>query len=171
MEHIFLVDPIGKLPDKLVCLKRLSSLTGWDFLTGLFRSIHIFLGVPSSSRPFTIYFRSCGKWKARAPNGIFQSKFLRSICTDAEANDDFITSCLTDKDFEDKLKPEDIKLSSAMAMSAAAVSPHLGKHEDAERRYAHFFTVFDIEIATKIVYNMTGERGNSRQDIFGQVRL
>ena len=56
MEHIFLVDPIGKLPEKPVCLKRLSSLTGWDFSTGLFRSIHILLGFPSSSRPFTIYF-------------------------------------------------------------------------------------------------------------------
>ena len=57
MEHIFLVDPVGKLPAKPVCLKRLSSLTGWDFSTGVFRSIHIFLGFPSSSRPFTIYFR------------------------------------------------------------------------------------------------------------------
>ena len=57
MEHIFLVDLIGKLPEKPVCLKKLSSLTGWDFSTGLFRSIHIFLGFPSSSRPFTIYFR------------------------------------------------------------------------------------------------------------------
>ena len=57
MKHIFLVDPIGKLPEKPVCLKRLSSLTGWDFSTGLFRSIHILLGFPSSSRPCTIYFR------------------------------------------------------------------------------------------------------------------
>ena len=58
MEHIFLVDPIGKLPAKPVCLKRLSSLTGWHVSTGLFRSIHIFLGFPSSSRPFAIYVRS-----------------------------------------------------------------------------------------------------------------
>ena len=58
MEHIFLVDSIGKLPDKPVCLKRLSSLTGCDVSTVLFRSIHIFLGFPSSSRPFAIYFRS-----------------------------------------------------------------------------------------------------------------
>ena len=57
MEHMCLVDPIGKLPEKPVCLKRLSSLTGWDFSIGLFRSIHIFLGLPSSSRPFPIYFR------------------------------------------------------------------------------------------------------------------
>ena len=55
MEHIFLVDPIGKLPEN--CLKRLSSLTGWDVSTGLFRSIHIFRGFPSRSRPCTIYFR------------------------------------------------------------------------------------------------------------------
>ena len=85
MEHIFLVDPIGKLPEKPVCLKRLSSLTGWDFSTGLFRSIHILLGFPSTApgpvRYISGFFRSYGKWKARAPNGIFQSKFLRSICT------------------------------------------------------------------------------------------
>ena len=58
MEHIFLVDPIGKLLEKPVCLKRLPSLTSWDVSTGLFRFIHIFLGFPSSSRPFTIDFRS-----------------------------------------------------------------------------------------------------------------
>ena len=58
MEHIFLVDPNRKLPEKTVCLKRLPSLTGWDVSTGLFRSIHIFLGFAFSSRPFTIYFRS-----------------------------------------------------------------------------------------------------------------
>ena len=58
MEHIFLVDPIGKLPEKPVCLERLSSLNSWDVSTGLFRFIHIFLGFPSSSRPFAIYFRS-----------------------------------------------------------------------------------------------------------------
>ena len=55
MEHILLVDPIGKLPEKPVCLKRLSSLTGWDFSTGLFRSIHILLGFPSSSRSYDIF--------------------------------------------------------------------------------------------------------------------
>ena len=43
---------------KTVCFKRLSSLTGWDVSTGLFRSIHIFLGFPSSSRSFAIYFQS-----------------------------------------------------------------------------------------------------------------
>ena len=58
MEHIFLVDPIGKLLENTACLKRLSSLTGWDVSTGLFRSIHTYLGFPSSSRLFMIYFRS-----------------------------------------------------------------------------------------------------------------
>ena len=86
-------------------------------------------------------------------------------------HDDFITSCLRDNDFADKLKPKEIKLSSAMAMSAAAVSQHLGKNEDAERQFTHCFTVFGIEMATDIVYNMTGEGGNSRKDILGQVRL
>ena len=86
-------------------------------------------------------------------------------------DDGFITSCLKDNDFADKLKPEEIKLSSAMAMSAAAVSQHLGKNEDFERQFTHFFTAFGIEMATDIVYNMAGERGNSMKDIVGQVRL
>ena len=58
MEHIFLFDPIGKLPEKNGVLEKVvSSLTGWNFSTDLFRSIHILLGFPSNSRPFTIYFR------------------------------------------------------------------------------------------------------------------
>ena len=46
--------PNRKITRKNGSLKRLSSLTGWDFSAGLFRSIHIFLGFPSSSRPFGI---------------------------------------------------------------------------------------------------------------------
>jgi hypothetical protein len=46
-----------------------------------------------------------------------------------------------DHDFGNKLKPSDIKLSSAMAMSAAAVSPYLRKNEESERQLTHILTV------------------------------
>ena len=101
----------------------------------------------------------------------------RPTTSEAEAagpshpSDEFITSCLKGGNFAGKLKPKEIKLSSAMAMSAAAVSPYLGKNEDVERQFTHFFSVFGVEMATDIVYNMTGERGNSDDDKAGKVRL
>ena len=60
--------------------------------------------------------------------------------------------------FGNKLTPGDIKLSSAMAMSAAAVSPYLGKYEERERQFKHILTVCGIEMAADIVYDMEGER-------------
>ena len=70
--------------------------------------------------------------------------------------------------FGNKLEPSDIKLSSAMAMSAAAVSPYAGKNENMERLCTHFFTMFGIEMGANIVYDMTGERKN---DCCGQVTI
>ena len=85
----------------------------------------------------------------------------------------FIDRCLKDEEFTGKLEPEHIKLSSAMAMSAAAVSPYLGKNEDVERQFTHFFSVFGIEMATDMVHNMVREKcGDSWKDqIFWTVRL
>ncbi len=60
--------------------------------------------------------------------------------------------------FGNKLTPSDIKLSSAMAMSAAALSPYLGKYEEHERQLTHIFTVCGAEMAADIVYDMKGER-------------
>ena len=37
MQHTLLVDTIGKLTRKTVSLKRISSFTGWEVSTGLFR--------------------------------------------------------------------------------------------------------------------------------------
>ncbi len=71
-------------------------------------------------------------------------------------------------DFGSKLTPGDIKLSSAMAMSAAAVSPYLGKHEESERQFTHILTVCGIEMAANIVYDITGERN---EHWCGQVRF
>jgi hypothetical protein len=45
-----------------------------------------------------------------------------------------------------------------MAMSAAAVSPYLGKNEETERKLTHILTVCGIEMAANIVYDMDSER-------------
>ena len=66
--------------------------------------------------------------------------------------------CLTSEEFQKNFKPGDIKLSSAMAMSAAAMSPYLGKYEDEERQATHILTVLGMEMAASTVYNMKGER-------------
>ena len=91
----------------------------------------------------------------------------------SQPSNEFINRCLEDKYFTDKLKPKHIKLSSAMAMSAAAVSPYLGKNEDVERQFTHFFSVFGIEMATDMVHNMVNEElGDSwKKQIFWTVRL
>ncbi|XP_028408495.1 uncharacterized protein LOC114531051, partial [Dendronephthya gigantea] len=73
--------------------------------------------------------------------------------------DKFRTSCLNGKDFKRKLKPSDIKLiSSAMAMSAAALSPYLGKHEAEEQNFTHILTLLGMEMAANLVYDMGNER-------------
>ncbi len=67
--------------------------------------------------------------------------------------------------FRNKLEPSDIKLSSAMAMSAAAVSPYLGKYEERERQFTHILNVCGAEMAADIVYDMTGERGEKHKRV------
>ena len=72
--------------------------------------------------------------------------------------DEFRDKCLNGEYFKNQLKPSDVKLSSAMAMSAAAVSPNLGKRKAEEQRFTHILTLLGMEMAAHLVYNMTGER-------------
>ena len=60
--------------------------------------------------------------------------------------------------FKEKLSPSDIKLSSAMAMSAAAVSPYFGRHKELERQTTHILTLLGFEMGANVVYDMKGER-------------
>ena len=78
------------------------------------------------------------------------------------------TAVQIEHDFHNKLTPRDIKLSSAMAMSAAAVSPYLGKNEASEQQFTHILTVCGMEMAANIVYDMTGEQ---REHWISQVRF
>ena len=65
--------------------------------------------------------------------------------------------------FGNKLEPTDIKLFTAMAMSAAAVSPYLGKHEKRERQLTHILNVCGIDMGAEIVYDMKGERRGKKK--------
>ena len=78
--------------------------------------------------------------------------------THQPTGDKFREACLKDACFEGRLEPGDIKLSSAMAMSAAAVSPYLGKYEDEERQATHILTVLGMNMAANTVYDLKGER-------------
>ena len=71
---------------------------------------------------------------------------------------EFRENCLKDQCFEGKLKPSDIKLSSAMAMSAAALSPYLGKYESEEEKFSHFLTICGLEMAGRLVSDMSDEK-------------
>ena len=55
-----------------------------------------------------------------------------------------------------------------MAMSAAAMSPYLGKYEDEERQATHILTVLGMEMAANTVYDLEGENG---EKWYGQVRF
>ena len=83
-------------------------------------------------------------------------------------DDNFRKACLRSTEFEGKLEPGDIKLSSAMAMSAAAISPYLGKHVERERQATHILTVLGMEMAANTVYNLEAER---KEKWYWQVRF
>ena len=72
--------------------------------------------------------------------------------------EEFRISCLNGEDFKEKLTPSDIKLSSAMAMSAAALSPYLGKYKEIEEKSTHILTLIGMEMAANLVYDMKNER-------------
>ena len=55
------------------------------------------------------------------------------------------------RQFKGKLEPEDIMLSEAMAISAAALSKHMGKYEESIEGLTRLHTILGLEMgATKI---------------------
>ena len=45
-----------------------------------------------------------------------------------------------------------------MALSAAALSPYLGKHETEEQKFTHILTLLGMEMGANHVYDMSSER-------------
>ena len=60
--------------------------------------------------------------------------------------------------FAGKLKPTNIKLSAAMAMSAAAVSPQMGAYEQTQQSITHILTILGLEMGASMVYDLAYER-------------
>ena len=73
--------------------------------------------------------------------------------TEREQLEEFRKNCLKGE-FRDTLKPSNVRLSSAMAMSAAALSPHIGKYESEEQKITHFLTICGLEMAGTLVPDM-----------------
>ena len=69
--------------------------------------------------------------------------------------------------FEDKLEPADIKLSDAMATSAAAVSEHMGKYDLSVEGLSRFHTLFGLEMGATMITDLKAVREES---VFYKVR-
>ena len=53
--------------------------------------------------------------------------------------------------FEGKLEPEDVKLSAAMATSAAAISTHMGKYDHSIQGLTHLHTLLGLEMGATMI--------------------
>ena len=58
------------------------------------------------------------------------------------------------KQFEGRLKPEDVMLSDAMATSAAALSAHMGKYDQSITGLTRLHTILDLEMGATMVTNV-----------------
>ena len=58
------------------------------------------------------------------------------------------------KQFEGRLKPEDVMLSDAMATSAAALSTHMGKYDQSITGLTRLHTILDLEMGATMVTNV-----------------
>ena len=56
-----------------------------------------------------------------------------------------------ERQFEGKLEPEDVKLSAAMATSAAAISTHMGKYDNSIQGLTRFHTLLGLEMGATMI--------------------
>ena len=64
--------------------------------------------------------------------------------------------------FSGKMEPKDIKLSQAMAISAAAVSTHMGAYEQKGENYTHILTILGLEMGASMVGDIASKRNEDR---------
>ena len=53
--------------------------------------------------------------------------------------------------FEGKLEPKDVKLSDAMATSAAAISSHMGKYDTSVQGLTRLHTLLELEMGARMI--------------------
>ena len=61
----------------------------------------------------------------------------------------------TEGQFKGKLEPEDIMLSEAMAISAAALSKHMGKYEESFEGLTRLHTILGLEMSSTKISDST----------------
>lgn len=65
------------------------------------------------------------------------------------------------KQFEGRLEPADIKLSDAMATSAAALSEHMGKYDNSVEGLTRFHTLLGLEMGATMISDYRSVRNDS----------
>ena len=65
--------------------------------------------------------------------------------------------------FEGKLEPEDVKLSNAMATSAAAISSHMGKYDTSIQGLARLHTLLGLEMGAAMISDIQSVKKESVQ--------
>ena len=61
-------------------------------------------------------------------------------------------------EFAGRMGPEDVKLSDAMATSAAAVSTHMGSYEDSAEAFQHIQTILGLGMGASMVSDVAFEK-------------
>lgn len=69
--------------------------------------------------------------------------------------------------FEGKLEPKDIKLSDAMATSAAALSAHMGKFDNSVQGLTRLHTLLGFEMGANMITDMQSVK---KETLFWKVR-
>ena len=65
--------------------------------------------------------------------------------------------------FEGKLEPEDVKLSNAMATSAAAISSHMGKYDTSIHGLTRLHTLLGLEMGATMISDIQTVKKESVQ--------
>ena len=63
--------------------------------------------------------------------------------------------------FEGKLEPEDVKLSNAMATSAAAISRHMGKYDTSIQGLTRLHTLLGLEMGATMISDIQSVKKES----------
>ena len=66
-----------------------------------------------------------------------------------------------EKQFKEKLEPEDVKLSAAMATSGAAISTHMGKYDRSPQGLTRFYTLLGLEMGATMISDIQAVQNES----------
>jgi len=67
-----------------------------------------------------------------------------------------------EEQFEGKLEPKDVKLSDAMATSAAAISSHMGKYDTSVQGLTRFHTLLGLEMGARMISDIQAVKNETK---------